>query len=237
MTVARRKADAAFFVEWLMAAMIDIPVLNTKGEQVGQEKLDPALLGGRVRFELLKQAVVTYRANLRQGSHKTKSRGEVHGASRKLYRQKGTGRARAGNLRTPVRVGGGHAFAKRPRDYSKKLPQGMRRLARNSAILAKARSGDALIVKGLSMAEPKTKQLAAVLTATKSDRGALLAVTASDRNLVLSGRNIPGFGLKAVWELNAYDVLRARRLVFTPEAFEALRNDPQYAGRPAAAQD
>lgn len=219
-----------------MAEMIDIPVLNTKGEKVGQEQIDPALLGGRVRYELLKQAVVTYRANQRQGTHKTKTRAEVHGASRKLYRQKGTGRARAGNLRTPVRVGGGHCFAKVPRDYSKKLPQGMRRLARNSAILAKAKSGDAFILKGLSLDAPKTKTLAGVLLATDAARGALLAVAAADRNLVLSGRNIPGFGLKAVWDLNAYDVLRARRLVFTPEAFDALRKDPLYVGRPAAAQ-
>lgn len=216
--------------------MIDIPILNTKGEQVGSEQIDPAILGGRVRHELLKQAIVAYRANLRQGTHKTKSRAEVHGASRKLYRQKGTGRARAGNLRTPVRVGGGHAFARDPRDYSKKLPKSMRRLARNSAILAKVQAGDACILKGLKMAAPKTKELAKVLHATKGNNGALLAVTESDHNLYLSGRNIPKFGMKAVWELNAYDVLRARRLMFTPEAFEALRKDPAEAGRAVAAQ-
>lgn len=216
--------------------MIEIPILNTKGEKVGSEKLDPALLGGRVRHDLLKQAIVTYRANQRQGTFKTKSRAEVHGASRKLYRQKGTGNARAGNLRTPVRVGGGHAFAKKPRDFSKTLPRNMRRLARNSAILAKAQSGEAVIVHGLKFDAPKTKQLAQVLHAAKGDRGTLLAVTTADRNLMLSGRNIPKFGMKAVWEINAYDVLRARRLMFTPEAFEALRKDPAEAGRAAAAQ-
>ncbi len=217
--------------------MIEIPVLNTKGEQVGSEMLDPAILGGRVRPELLKQAVVTYRANQRLGTHKTKTRAEVHGASRKLYRQKGTGRARAGNLRTPVRVGGGHAFAKVPRDYSKKLPKNMRRLARNSAILAKAESGEAIILKGLKMAGPKTKELVGILRATKNDSGALLAVTEMDSNLFLSGRNIPKFGIKAVWELNAYDVLRARRLVFTAEAFEAFTKNPEHAGRLLAAKD
>lgn len=214
--------------------MIEIPILNTKGEQVGSEKLDPELLGGRVRFDLLKQAVVTYRANQRQGTHKTKTRAEVHGAAKKLYRQKGTGRARAGNLRTPVRVGGGHAFAKTNRDYSKKLSKNMRRLARNSAILAKAQSGTAVIVKGLSLDAPKTKTLAAVLRATKSDNGALLAVTAIDKNLALSGRNIQGFCTKQVWDINAHEVLRARRLMFTPEAFSALAKDPVLAGRTAA---
>lgn len=213
--------------------MIEIPILNTKGEQVGSEKLDPELLGGRVRIDLLKQAVVTYRANQRQGTHKTKTRAEVHGSSRKLYRQKGTGRARAGNLRTPVRVGGGHAFAKSNRDYSKKLSKNMRRLARNSAILAKAQAGTAVIVTGLSLESPKTKTLASVLRATKSDRGALLAVASVDKNLVLSGRNIPGFCLKQVWDMNAHEVLRARRLVFTPEAFESLTKDPVLGGRAA----
>lgn len=217
--------------------MIEIPVLNTKGDQVGSEKLDPAVLGGRVRADLLKQAVVTYRANLRLGTHKSKTRAEVHGASRKLYRQKGTGRARAGNLRTPVRVGGGHAFAKVPRDYSKKLPKSMRRLARNSAILAKARSGEAVILQGLKIDAPKTKELAGILRATKSNQGAILAVAAMDHNLQLSSRNIPNFGIKAVWELNAYDVLRARRLVFTTEAFEALKKNPKHAGRLIAAKD
>jgi large subunit ribosomal protein L4 len=136
--------------------MIEIPVLNPKGEKVGTEKLDPEQLGGKVRYDLLKQAVVTYRANARQGTVMTKSRGMVHGASRKLYRQKGTGRARAGNLRTPVRVGGGHAFAKINRDFSKKFSKKMRRLARNSAILAKAMAGTAMIVDGLKFDEPKT---------------------------------------------------------------------------------
>ena len=128
-------------------------------------------MGGKVRYDLLKQAVVTYRANARQGTVMTKSRGMVHGASRKLYRQKGTGRARAGNLRTPVRVGGGHAFAKINRDFSKKFSKKMRRLARNSAILAKAMAGTAMIVDGLKFDEPKTSHMAKMLKATKTDRG------------------------------------------------------------------
>jgi large subunit ribosomal protein L4 len=215
--------------------MIEIPVLDTKGEQVGTRQLDPAQFGGRVRHALLKQAVVAHQANLRQGTSATKSRGMVQGSTRKLYRQKGTGRARMGNARTPVRVGGGRAFAKAPRDYSKKFPRRMRRLARNSAILAKAMSGNALIVEGVSLSEPKTSILAGMLRATKVDRGALMAIAGEDRNLLLSGRNIPRFSVKVVSDLNAYDVLRAANLVFTPEAFDALTSDPKPAGGAPAA--
>lgn len=206
--------------------MIEIPVLNIKGEKVGSEKLDPEQLGGRVRHDLLKQAIVTYRANQRQGTVTTKSRGMVHGSSRKLYRQKGTGNARAGNLRTPVRVGGGHAFAKVNRDFSKKLSRKMRQLARNSAILAKAIAGTAMIVDGLKFDEPKTSKIAKALKATKTDRGALLTYSTADQNLLLSVRNIQNVDIKHVGEINAYEVLRARHLIFTPDAFAAFRKDP-----------
>lgn len=210
--------------------MIEIPVLDTEGKQVGSEKLDPAVLGGRVRLSLLKQAVVAYRANQRQGTVATKSRGMVHGASRKLYRQKGTGRARVGNLRTPTRRGGGMAFAKINRDFRQKLNRKMRRLARNSAVLAKALSGRAAVVKGLRCDQPKTARIAKMLKATESHHGALLAVQAIDANLHKSSRNIPAFSLKPISEVNAYDVLKARKLLFTPEAFASLLADPQTAG-------
>ena len=211
--------------------MIEIPVLNIKGEKVGSEKLDPKSLGGEVRLDLLKQAVVTYRANQRQGTVTTKSRGMVHGSSKKLYRQKGTGRARAGNLRTPVRVGGGHAFAKVNRDFSKKLSRKMRRAARDSAILAKAMSGTAMIVDGLKFSEPKTATMSKMLRATKADGGALLAYATEDANMLLSGRNIPNFDIKRVGDINAYEVMKARRLIFTPDAFAAFRKEPAKATR------
>jgi len=206
--------------------MIEIPVLDTDGKQVGSESVDPARLGGRVRYRLLKQAVVAYRANSRQGTAATKSRGMVHGSSRKLYRQKGTGRARAGNVRTPVRVGGGRTFAKVNRDFSQKLNRKMRRLARDSAILAKALSGSAKIVTGLSFEAPKTARMAGVLKATGATSGALLALDTRDPNLLKSGRNIPELNMKLVGELSAYDVLKARQLVFTPAAFKVLMAEP-----------
>jgi large subunit ribosomal protein L4 len=211
--------------------MIEIPVLDTEGRQIGSEKLDPTSFGDRVRYDLLKQAVVAYRAGMRQGTAATKSRGQVQGSTRKLYRQKGTGRARAGNARTPLRVGGGRTFAKVHRDFSKKLPRKMRRLARNSAILAKAQSGSTLIVEGLAFEKPQTSKMAGILKATKTDRGALLTVAVADPNMLKSVQNIPRVQMKMVSDLNAYDVLRARHLLFTPEAFKALTTDPVTPGR------
>ena len=202
--------------------MIEIPIIDAAGKQVGSEKLDPDLLGGRVRYSLLKQAIVAYRNNLRVGTVQTKSRADVHGASKKLYRQKGTGRARAGNLRTPVRVGGGHAFAKKNRDFSQKLNRKSRRLARDSAILAKALSGSAKILKDMAFEKPQTKKMAGLLAAADAGRGALVALDVPNENLVKSGRNIPKVDIKLMVDVNAYDVLRARSLVFTPESFAAL---------------
>lgn len=214
--------------------MLEIPVLNTTGQKVGTESLDEAVLGGKIRYELLKQAVVAHRANQRQGTVATKSRGMVTGSTRKLYRQKGTGRARSGPIRTPVRRGGGRAFAKINRDFHQDLPRRMRRLARNSAVLAKAKSGSAMIVNGLSFAAPKTRDFAKVLKAINAAGGVVVATMDQDANLIKSGRNIPKTVLKPVWELSAYDILRHPRLVFTPEAFKSLMSDPETAGRPGA---
>ncbi|MBK8268454.1 MAG: 50S ribosomal protein L4 [Planctomycetes bacterium] len=150
---------------------------------------------------------------------------------RKLYRQKGTGRARAGNLRTPVRVGGGHAFAKKNIDFDQKLNRKMRRLARNSAILAKAKSGRAIIVSGLKFESPSTKKMAKAIKSVDAAHNTLLTHLGADSNLVKSGRNIPVLTLKSLYDINAYDVLRSAKLVFTPEAFKALVGDPVNLGR------
>lgn len=204
--------------------MIEIPVIDAAGKQVGTEQLDPELLGGKVRIDLLKQAVIAYRANQRQGTVKTKTRAEKHGSSKKLYRQKGTGRARMGNARTPVRRGGGMAFAKRPRDFSQKMNRKMRRLARDSAILAKAMNGTARILKGLEFDAPQTKKMAGLLNAADMSKGALIALDQYDNNVTLSGRNIPSVDVRRVDEMNAYDVLKAKHLAFTPAAFAALKS-------------
>lgn len=203
--------------------MLSVPIVNATGEKIGDEPIDAALLGGEVNVRLLKQALVQYHANARQGTAKTKTRAEVEGSSRKLYRQKGTGNARAGNLRTPVRKGGGHAFAKRPRDFRQSMPKKMRRLARNQAVLSKIQSADAMIVDGLGLSAPKTKPFAQMLTAVQADGGCVFATAGIDRLLWKSGRNIPRTAVTPVAELNAWEILRHKKLLFTRDAFAAFR--------------
>ncbi len=203
--------------------MISIPVYNEQGQQVGSESLDETALGGEVNVALLKQAVVMYHANRRQGTVRTKSRGDVEGSSRKIYRQKGTGRARRGNIRTPIMKGGGHTFAKRPRDFRQAMPVRQRRLARDNAVLSKAKDQNALIIDGLRYDAPKTARFAKMLQALGADAGCVLATAGIDRTLWKSGRNIPKTRVIDVAELNAFDVLMRRKLVFTRDAFERYR--------------
>jgi large subunit ribosomal protein L4 len=203
--------------------MLNVPVYDATGSKIGDEPIDEALLGGEVNAALLKQAVVQYQANRRQGTVRTKSRADVEGSTRKLYRQKGTGRARMGNARTSQRRGGGMAFAKRPRDYRQAMPVKMRRLARNHAVLAKLRAADVLIIEGLKIETPKTAPLAKLLSAVQADRGCVVATAGIDQNVYKSGRNIPKTEITDVAALNAYQVLVRRKLIFTREAFERFK--------------
>jgi len=206
--------------------MIDVPVYTIDGKQAGSEQIDPVVLGGRVRPRLLKQAVVMYQANARQNTSSTRSRGMVVGSTRKLYRQKGTGNARMGAIRTCIRRGGGVAFAKGRQDYSQALPKKMRRLARNNAILARIQSGNVAIVEGLKCEKPRTRKFAAMLSALKADRGCVVVIGGLDRAILLSARNIPKTEVKPIREINAYDVLRRKKLLLSREAFEMLKRDP-----------
>ena len=202
--------------------MIDVPVYSADGKQVGTVSLDEERFGGQVRPALLKQAIVMYQANRRQGTVGTKSRGMVSGSTRKIYRQKGTGNARMGPVRNPVRRGGGHTFAKRTRDFSQGMPKRMRRLARDNAILAKAQSNDVLVIEELAYNEPKTKRIAGLLAAVGADRGCLIALHEPDENIWKSARNIPKTEVRGVEQLNAYEILRRRKLMLTMGAFKAM---------------
>ncbi len=206
--------------------MLTVPVFNMHGEPSGEVQVDPAVLGGRVRPRLIKQAIVTVLDHQRQQSARTKSRSDKEGSTRKLYRQKGTGNARAGNLRTPIRRGGGRAFARRGPRGTKSFPKQMRRLARNSAILAKIQAEEVKIVADLSVPEIKTKTVVSMLSALDARSGCVLAVHEQDDNLYLSARNVPKTDIRAVDQLNAYEVLRRRTLIFTKPAFERLVRDP-----------
>jgi large subunit ribosomal protein L4 len=216
--------------------MIDVPVYNMNGEQTGAMGVDEAVLGGRVRFQLLKQAVLMWQINQRQGSARTKSRGMVEGSTRKLFRQKGTGNARAGTVRTPVRRGGGVAFAKLDRNYRREMPRKMKRLARNSALLAKLKAGAVAVIDPLALDEPKTKRLVALFKAVGAHQGCVLALDQVNPIIVKSGRNIPKTEIRRVSELNAYEILRRRKLLFSKPAFEAVLANPEtYESKAAQA--
>jgi large subunit ribosomal protein L4 len=202
--------------------MLSIPVFKMNGERSGELQVDPRAFGGRVRSRLIKQAVVAHLDHQRIDSARTKSRADVEGSTRKLFRQKGTGNARMGNVRTCIRRGGGRAFAKRVPGRTVELPKKMRRLATNSAILAKITAGDAMIVDDFACSQVKTRVIAQMVSALGAEAGCTLAVDAYDRNVYLSGRNIAGVNVRPVSELNAYEVLLGKRLVFTKPAFERL---------------
>ena len=210
--------------------MLAVPVFNMQGERVGEMEVDPAVLGGELRPALLKQAIVAYEDRLRQRSARTKGRSNVEGSTRKLYRQKGTGNARAGSIRTPIRRGGGRTFARREAGAVKGFPKKMRRLARNGAILAKIQSDNVMVVDELHCPEPSSKAFAAMLSGLGVRRGCLLAMHERSTSVYLSGRNIPNTLIRLVDELNAYEILRQPKLVFTKAAFERLLQDPVRLG-------
>lgn len=198
--------------------MIQLAVYNTQGQEVDSLNVDESALGGRVRYPLLKQAIVMYRANKRVGTAATKNRNMVAGSGKKLYRQKGTGFARVGTRRTAKRVGGGVTFAKVARDFSKTMPKKQRRLARDSAILAKLLSKNVVVVEGLSLQKPRTKDFAEVLNNLKIERSCLVSVGKYDDNLYRSARNIPRVAIMPVAELNAGDICSHHKMLFTREA-------------------
>jgi large subunit ribosomal protein L4 len=206
----------------LVNAMIEVPIYNQTGQKVDTLQVDEAKLGGEVRKNLLKQALVMYHANQRQGTVRTLARGEVAGSTRKMFRQKGTGNARTGGIRNPIKKGGGHAKQKRPKDWRQALPKKAKRLARNSALLVKFQSGDVRVVDAINLDGIKTKPVAAMFKALGIDRSVLFAINGRNENVERSARNIDRTTLTTVSQLNAWDILRNRTLLFTRDGFEQL---------------
>lgn len=202
--------------------MIDLAVYNKDGEQVDTLSVDEAVFGSQVRLPLLKQTLLMYQTNRRQGSARTKSRGMVSGSTKKLFRQKGTGNARVGPRRNPVRRGGGRTFAKLARPFHHRLPAKARRVARNSAILTKMLEQRLLVVDQLSIDQPRTKDMVALLGALKIDRSCLLTLAGNDVNILKSSRNIPGLDVTIVQQLNALDICSKQKMLCTREAIELL---------------
>lgn len=202
--------------------MIEVPVYNQQGKKLESIQVDEAKFGGRVRNELLKQALVHYHANQRQGTVQTLARGEVEGSTRKIYRQKGTGNARMGTIRQPIRKGGGHAKQKRPKDWRQGLPKKQRRLATRNAILSKIQSKDIRVLDEIKLDQPKTKLMAQVYKALGIERTCLLALNGRDETIERSARNIDRTTLTTVSQLNAWDIMRNKTLLMTKEGFEQL---------------
>jgi len=204
--------------------MASLPIFDRKGAEVGRYEIDPKDLAPRISKQLLHDAVVMYQANQRQGTFRTKARGEVAGSTKKMYRQKGTGNARAGSRRSGVRRGGGHIFAKRPRDFSYRLPRKALQAATRMAVASKIRDAQVIVIDDLSFNAPQTKEMNSILKALKlSDVSTLVTTAAVDRNVYKSGRNIKGVQVLPVAELNALAVLKPRRMLVTKAALDALR--------------
>jgi large subunit ribosomal protein L4 len=205
--------------------MATLPVFNVSGEEVGTYEIDPNEVAPRISKQLLHDVVVMYEANLRQGSHNTRTRGQVSGSTKKMYRQKGTGNARAGSKRTNIRRGGGVARTVKPRDYSYRLPKKAIKLATRMAIASKIADNELVVVDGLSLEAPKTKFVAAALKALGLEGlTTLLVLGGADQSVYLSSRNIEGVSVSLVRDLNALAVLKPRRMLVTREALDRIKD-------------
>ena len=204
--------------------MPKLTVHDAKGKKVGTYNVEPTDFAPRINKQLLHDAVVMYQANQRQGSHQTKTRAHVSGTTKKMYRQKGTGNARAGSKRSGVRVGGGHIHAIRNRDYSYSLPRKALQLATRMALASKVRDDEVTVIDKLEFAEPKTKDMAAVLQHLGCQDDSLLVATAGTApNVYKSARNIRQVSVSAASDLNALSLLSSRRLLITTEALDQLK--------------
>jgi large subunit ribosomal protein L4 len=214
--------------------MIEVPVFNQSGQEIEKLQVDEASLGGKVNKALLKQAIVMYHANKRQGTVRTQARGEVAGSTRKMFKQKGTGNARTGGIRNPIKVGGGHAKQKRPKEWRLAMPKKARRAARNSALLAKLQAKDVRVVDEIKLPEPKTKLMAQVLKALGIDRSVLFAIDSRNESLERSARNLDRATLTTVAQLNAWDILKNRTLLLTRAGLQAILNGNDAKAEAAA---
>jgi large subunit ribosomal protein L4 len=215
--------------------MPKLTIYDRKGKKVGTYNVEPTDFAPRINKQLLHDAVVMYQANIRQGSHQTKSRGMVAGSTKKMYRQKGTGNARAGHKRSGVRRGGGHIHRIHNRDYSYHLPRKALQAATRMALAAKVRDDELIVIDDLAFSEPRTKDMAAVLRHLdwKGGQSLLVATDKYDVNVYRSARNIAGVSVAPAGELNALSVLSSRRLLVTKAALDSLLESAKKNGKNA----
>ena len=201
--------------------MANVSVYNIEGKEVGSIELNDAVFGVEVNEHLVHMAGVNQLANNRQGTQSAKTRSEVSGGGRKPWRQKGTGHARQGSTRSPQWTGGGVVFAPKPRDYSFKMNKKEKRIALLSALSSKVADNKIVVLDAFNLDEVKTKKFAEVMSNLKVDK-ALVVIEGENKNVVLSGRNIPTVKVSATNEINTYDVLKYETLVVTKAAVEKL---------------
>jgi large subunit ribosomal protein L4 len=197
---------------------VQVPVYNLSGEVVRQIDISDSVFAVPFNETVVHQVMVGQRANARQGTSSTKTKGTVHGSTRKLFRQKGTGYARAGSKKSPLRRGGAITFGPHPRDYRQDIPRKMRRLALRCVLSAKAGDGELKILEGFDFTEPKTKKMIQVLIALGIDSSALIVTPEPEENLIKSARNLPEIKTMPANILNVIDILSYKTLLMTEAA-------------------
>lgn len=201
---------------------MQISVYNVSGEEVRKAELDDSVFAVPFNEAVVHQAMVRQNANARQGTSNTKTRGQVKGSARKLFRQKGTGNARAGTVKSPLRRGGGVVFGPHPRSYRQDMPKKMRRLAIRCLLSAKAANGELKVLDELSIEEPKTKIMAGILDALKVETSALVATEKPQDSVVKAARNLQKVKTTPANLINVGDLLKYRTLVMTEEAIRQI---------------
>jgi len=204
----------------VMGTVLD--VVNQNNERVDQVTLDERIFGGTVNPYVLHATVVMQQAGRRQGTHQTKGRSDVSGGGKKPWKQKGTGRARAGSTRSPLWRHGGTVFGPHPRDYAFQVPKKVRAAALKSSLAAQAQAGRITVLQGLELARPSTKVLAGVLKVLGATGKVLLVLPAKDETVCRAARNLAAVHVLPVQGLNVYDLLAADRVLFTRQALSRL---------------
>ena len=203
--------------------MAELDIISKENKSIGKVELPDDIFGVDVKAGLLHEVVRNHLANKRQGCAATKTRGLVRGGGRKPYKQKGTGRARAGSNRSPLWKGGGTVFGPQPRDYSYKLPKKVKWAALSSALTVKLNDEEVIIIDQITVSEPKTKEVKGFLKGLNLEKDVLIIVPDKNEPLELAVRNLPGVRVSRVRELNVYSVLAHEKLLITREAVEMMK--------------
>jgi large subunit ribosomal protein L4 len=201
-----------------------IAIKNLEGKDQGEHEVKFPLIEDGRGTQAVHDVVVAYRAGQRSGTASTKTVGEVAGTNKKPWRQKGTGRARAGSFRSPLWAGGGVVFGPKPRDFAKKVSRKTKHLALRKALSERIKAGDVVVVEDLKLGSPKTKDFVGVISRLELKGSTLVVSAGTDKNLSLASRNIPNVALTTSDSLNTYDVLRPAKLLFTKSAFEKVES-------------